>query len=136
MVLKQIKLIFIILTPGVGLFPGSAVQADNSGSASDIYDASAYTEYVESKLTKLDKIYLQICSTCKHDSNFGQAKIEFFTTMGELMKHMNKKFDTLDPKTGAALSPTETLVTIHVLAMLADILAQYHLQELKGPAVY
>lgn len=125
-----------MLTLGGGLFLGSTVQADNSEHTSDIYDASAYTEFVENRLTKLDKLYLQICSTCKKDQNYGKAKREFFVTMGELMKYMNKKFDGLNPKAGAALSPTETLVSIHVLTMLADILSQYQLGEIKGPAHY
>jgi hypothetical protein len=43
---------------------------------------------------------------------------------------MNAKFDSLDPKKGAALSPTETLVSIHVLTMLVDILTETQLQEM------
>jgi len=35
---------------------------------------------------------------------------------------MNARFDSLDPKKGAALSHTEVLVNIHVLTMLVDIL--------------
>ena len=45
------------------------------------------------------------------------------------MQHMNGKFDQLDPKMGAALSPTETLVSIHALTMLVDIMAASQLEH-------
>lgn len=57
-----------------------------------------------------------------------KARQEFLTTVRELLQRMNDKFDSLDPKAGAALSPTETLVSIHVLTMLVDILTQTQIE--------
>ena len=44
---------------------------------------------------------------------------------------MNGRFDSLDPKKGASLSPTETLVSVHALTMLVDILAETQLEEMR-----
>jgi hypothetical protein len=49
----------------------------------------------------------------------------------DLMQHMNGRFDSLDPKQGASLSPTETLVSVHALTMLVDILAESQLEEMR-----
>ena len=46
------------------------------------------------------------------------------------MQAMNRKFDSLDPKKGASLSPTETLVSIHAHTMLIDILAANQLEHM------
>jgi hypothetical protein len=48
------------------------------------------------------------------------------------MQYMNGRFDALDPKKGAALSPTETLVSIHALTMLVDILAATELEHIMA----
>ena len=45
---------------------------------------------------------------------------------------MNARFDKLDPKAGAALSPTETLVSIHALTMLVDILTATQLEHMAA----
>ena len=62
------------------------------------------------------------------------AKEEFLVTVRDLMQHMNTRYDSLDPKKGAALSPTETLVSIHALTMLVDILAATQLEEMTAHA--
>ena len=115
---------------GASTFLGATAHAaDNTIS---VYDASAYTEYTENKMKKLDKLYLEFCGTCNVDgSKAAKARHEFLTTVRDLMQHMNAKFDSLDPKKGAALSPTETLVSIHVLTMLVDILTETQLQEME-----
>jgi hypothetical protein len=46
------------------------------------------------------------------------------------MHSMNARYDKLDPKKGAALSPTETLVNIHALIMLVDILSETQLEHM------
>ena len=129
MSLKQVVSIFVGLMFGLSTFLGAAAHAaDNS---TPVYDASAYTEYTEKKMAKLDKLYLEFCGTCNADgSKAAKARLEFFTIVRDLMQHMNAKFDQLDPKKGAALSPTETLVSIHVLTMLVDILTETQLQEM------
>jgi hypothetical protein len=95
-----------------------------------VYDEAAYTEYVENTMKELDRLYLEFCATCGVDgSKAAKARQEFLTTVRDLMQHMNTKFDNLDPKKGAALSPTETLVSIHVLTMLVDILTATQLEQ-------
>ena len=99
----------------------------------DVYDQAAYTEYVENTMEKLDKLYLQFCGSCGVDAVKARiAKDEFLVTVRELMQYMNARYDNLDPKMGAALSPTETLVSVHVLTMLVDILAATELEQLAA----
>lgn len=115
----------------VGTFSGAAVHAEDKPMDIPVYDASAYTEYAQAKMEKLDKLYLDFCGTCNVDASKAlKAKQEFLATVRELMQHMNAKFDALDPKKGAALSPTDTLVSIHVLTMLVDILAETQLEAM------
>jgi hypothetical protein len=99
--------------------------------AADVYDAAAYTEYVETTMEKLDKLYLDFCGTCGVDAAKARvAREEFLVTVRDLMQYMNARYDNLDPKKGAALSPTETLVSMHALTMLVDILAATELERL------
>lgn len=102
-----------------------------------MYDESAYTEFVENKMTELDGLYLRFCETCGADASAAAlARKEFLTSVRDLMQHMNSRFDALDPKKGAALSPTETLVSIHALTMLVDILTATQLEHMaKHPYV-
>ena len=102
-----------------------------AGNAIDIYDDAAYTEYVENTMKKLDALYLDFCATCGVDATKARlAREEFLTTVRELMQHMNARYDTLDPKKGAALSPTETLVSIHAMTMLVDMLAAVQIEQM------
>ena len=97
-----------------------------------MYDAEAYTAYVEDTMKKLDRLYLDFCGTCGVDAEKSRvAKEEFLVTVRDLMQHMNGRFDSLDPKKGASLSPTETLVSVHALTMLVDILAETQLEEMR-----
>ena len=98
-----------------------------------VYDEAAYTDYVETTMQKLDKLYLDFCDTCGTDVTKARiAKEEFLVTVRELMQHMNTKFDNLDPKQGGALSPTETLVSVHALTMLVDILAATEIEQMTA----
>ncbi len=114
----------------------NAVLADEAPvetaeTAIDIYDDAAYTEYVENTMKKLDALYLDFCATCGTDATKARlAREEFLTTVRELMQHMNARYDTLDPKKGAALSPTETLVSIHAMTMLVDMLAAVQIEQM------
>ena len=131
MSLKQVASIMVGLIFGASIFLGAAVHAADK-SESDVYDESAYTEYVENTMKKLDKLYLDFCGTCNSDASVAvKARKEFLTTVRDLMQHMNTRFDNLKPKEGDALSPTETLVSIHVLTMLVDILTETQLQQLS-----
>lgn len=99
--------------------------------AVDIYDDASYTEYVETTMKKLDALYLDFCATCGVDATKARlAREEFLTTVRELMQHMNARYDALDPKKGAALSPTETLVSIHAMTMLVDMLAAVQIEQM------
>lgn len=131
MSVKQIVLNIAWLTFAAVTVTGNAVHAEDKPMDIPVYDASAYTEYAQAKMEKLDKLYLDFCGTCNVDASKAlKAKQEFLSTVRELMQHMNAKFDKLDPKKGAALSPTETLVSIHVLTMLVDILAETQLEAM------
>jgi len=102
-----------------------------------MYDETAYTEFVENKMKELDSLYLQFCESCGADASAAAvARKEFLTSVRELMQHMNARFDALDPKKGAALSPTETIVSIHALTMLVDILTATQLEHMaKHPYI-
>jgi hypothetical protein len=122
-------------------FLGAAAHADDKATgkpvsdetAYAVYDEAAYTEYVENSLKKLDKLYLEFCDNCGTDASMSrQAKQEFLVTVRELMQYMNSRFDTMDPKAGAALSHTDSLVSIHVLTMLVDILTATELEQMAA----
>ena len=116
------------------IFSGSLFAGPPPAESTDssyMYDEGAYSEYVETTMQKLDKLYLDFCGTCGVDAEKARiAKKEFLITVRELMQHMNGRFDALDPKKGASLSPTETLVSIHTLTMLVDILAETQLEDM------
>ena len=98
-----------------------------------VYDEAAYTEYVENSLNKLDKLYLDFCASCGADASKSRlAKQEFLVIVRDLMQHMNSRFDKMDPKSGAALSHTESLVSIHVLTMMVDILAATEIEQMAA----
>ena len=59
-----------------------------------------------------------------------KARREYAQTARELMQYMNARFDRLDPKKGDALSPAETLVDIHALTMMVDILTATYLESI------
>ncbi|MGB5473361.1 MAG: hypothetical protein WBQ78_07775 [Gammaproteobacteria bacterium] len=110
---------------------GVAAHAADKAADAPVYDESSYTEYVENTMKKLDRLYLEFCGTCGVDAAKAvKARQEFLTTVRDLMQYMNGRFDRLDPKTGGALSATETLVSIHVLTMLVDILTATQLEHL------
>jgi hypothetical protein len=112
---------------------GSDAVAAEEGMDIAVYDEAAYTEYVEATMKKLDRLYLDFCASCGVDATkAGKAKQEFLTTVRDLMQYMNGRFDALDPKAGAALSPTETLVSIHALTMLVDILTAMEIEDMTA----
>lgn len=130
MSLKQVISIMVGLMFGASAFLGATAHAADKSMGVPVYDESAYTEFTEAKMKKLDKLYLDFCGTCNVDASKAvKARQEFLATVRDLMQHMNAKFDSLDPKKGAALSPTETLVSIHVLTMLVDILTETQIQQ-------
>jgi hypothetical protein len=92
----------------------------------DVYDEAAYTQYVED--TMLDFLDAKGVDAAK-------ARItreEFLTTAHELMHRMNAKYDDLDLKKGASLSATDTLVSVHAMTMLVDILASTELEQMAA----
>lgn len=114
------------------LFAGAPDKATDDAAMS-VYDDTTYTQYVEDTMKKLDKLYLEFCSTCGKDTaDAWTARQEFLVTVRDLMQHMNARYDDLDPKKGAALSATETLVSIHAMTMLVDILAQTQLDQMAS----
>ena len=106
------------------------VTADEKAGIS-VYDETAYTEYVENMMNKLDKLYIEFSEARGVDAPAAaKAEKEFLVAVHDLMQYMNKKFDGMDPKKGAALSPTEAMVSIHAHTMLIDILAANQLAHL------
>jgi len=129
MVLKEKFLTIVVFVACAVLSTAPALSQENTDTA--VYDEAAYTEYVKSTMQKLDRLYLDFCDTCGGDAEkAGLAKREFLTTARNLMQHMNGRFDRLDPKMGAGLSPTETLVSIHAMTMLVDILTAIQIEEM------
>ena len=130
--LKSITTAMAALTFVATAFFGNAVQAATEG-GTPVYDESAYTQYVESTMKKMNKLYLQFCGTCGvSGAKAAQARKEYYLLARDLMQHMNAKFDNLDPKKGAALSPTEVLVNIHALTMLVDMLTATQMEFLAA----
>ena len=133
--LNRTSLIRAMLFASALLFSGSLLAdppAAGTTEVADVYDQGAYTDYVESTMKKLDKLYLDFCNACDVDAvRAREAKQEFLVTVRDLMQHMNGRYDAMDPKQGASLSPTETLVSIHVITMLVDILAETQLEEMQ-----
>jgi hypothetical protein len=132
MSLKRQFLITVLLVFAASAFPGTAAHADDEAGYG-VYDEAAYTQYVEDAMKKLDKLYLEFCDTCGIDTaTASQARQEFLVTVRDLMQYMNSRFDELDPKKGAALSATESLVSIHALTMLVDILTATQLEQMAA----
>lgn len=134
---RRIKSISAALLAGALFMSGAAFSAPPGDPTDDpglsVFDETAYTEYIETTMTKLDKLYLEFCDTCGNDAASARlAKEEFLAIVRELMQHMNAKYDSLDPKQGAALSPTDTLVSLHALTMLVDILAATEIQQMAA----
>jgi hypothetical protein len=125
----------VALFAGAMIWSGSVFADPPAAQVADdamMYDAEAYTVYVEDTMKKLDRLYLDFCGTCGVDAEKSRAaKEEFLVTVRDLMQHMNGRFDSLDPKQGASLSPTETLVSVHALTMLVDILAETQLEAMR-----
>ena len=99
----------------------------------DVYDESAYTQYVEDTMDMLDQLYLDFLDAQGVDA--AKARIireEFLAKVHEMMQYMNAKYDDLDLKKGATLSATDTLVSVHAMTMLIDILASTELQQMAA----
>ena len=133
MSIKKVVSMVAGLMFGASLFLGAYANAADKPVDVPVYDTAAYTSHLSDTMEKLDKLYLDFCNTCKIDgANAAKARQEFLVTASNLMDVMNAKFDDLDPEKGAGLSSTETLVSIHVLTMMVDILAETQLQEMAG----
>ena len=112
-------------------FFGNCAVAAGEEKAPPVYDEGAYTQYVQETMQKLDKLYLQFCGECGVSGPAAEkARREYAKTSRELMQYMNARFDRLDPKKGDALSPAETLVDIHALTMMVDILTATYLESI------
>lgn len=111
---------------------GNCAIAAGEEKGTPVYDEGAYTQHVRETMQKLDKLYLQFCGECGASADAAKkekARREYAKTARELMQHMNARFDKLDPRKGDALSPAETLVDIHALTMMVDILTATYLER-------
>ena len=135
---QVLTLVWIVFAAIAFLGTAQADEKATGNTSSDetayaVYDQAAYTEYVEDSLKKLDKLYLDFCASCGADASKSRlAKQEFLVIVRDLMQHMNSRFDKMDPKSGAALSHTESLVSIHVLTMMVDILAATEIEQMAA----
>ena len=121
-----------LLIATVSLFGSTSALA---GDVSDIsyYDETAYTQYVADMMSELDRLYIEFSKARGRNATAANAAREAFLTKAhELMHNMNARYDKLDPKAGAAMSETETLVNIHALIMLVDILSETQLENLAA----
>ena len=110
----------------------STALATEHATEPGFYDETAYTDYVEGMMAKLDQLYLDYVNARGVDAPAAaKAEKEFLVNVHELMKRMNEKFDSLDPKAGAALSSTELLVSVHAQTMLIDILATNQMEHIS-----
>ena len=121
-----------VLVASLAIFACGLAPAAEEPMHPVMYEEAAYTAFVENKMKELDELYLKFCDTCGvKASDAALARKEFLISVRELLKYMNGRFDTLAPKEGAALSPTESLVSIHVLTMLVDILTETQLEHMR-----
>jgi hypothetical protein len=130
---KNMKPFMLALVFALTAFPVLSAHAEKGTGSTPLYDKSAYTDYVATTMKKLDKLYLQFCDKCNTDAAAAtKAKVEYYKTVRDLLEYMNGRFDKLDPKKGAALSDTESLISIHVLTMLVDMLTETQLKEMTS----
>lgn len=121
-----------LLTVGILLMLCAPLYAAEQTAGIAVYDEAAYTAYVEETMAELDQLYLNYCAARGKDAAAAaQAEQAFLEQVHELMHHMNAKFDSLDPKKGAALSMTEMLVSIHAQTMLIDILTTNQIEHIS-----
>jgi hypothetical protein len=130
---KKFNIAWVALAFMVGIFSNSTAYAAKEAGDTPVYDEATYTKYVEDTMKKLDKLYLEFCGTCNTEaSKAAKARQEYYAAVRDLLMRMNERFDSLDPKAGAALSATEVLVNIHVLTMLVDVLTATQMENLAG----
>ena len=110
----------------VNLLIGTSAFAIHKPGHTPMYDEAAYTNKLDAKMKKLDKLYLQSIDKNLSQGKAFKAKREYFQVARELLQTMNERFDQLDPKKGAALSHTEMLMINHIQIMLLDMLTSIH----------
>ena len=133
MKMRRFLLTICMATLAIAAVTTSGTSASEDTVGVPAYDANAYTEYVETTMKELDRLYLEFCAACgKSGPEATKARQEFLVLVRDLMQNMNKKFDGMDPKMAAALSQTETLVSVHALTMVVDILAATQLEQLAA----
>jgi len=134
--LKRLTTILVALMFVISPLYSPSTYAADTGNI-PTYDEESYTAYVEKTMKKLDMLYLDFCASCNVEASKAiKARQKYYATVRDLLKYMNTKFDRLDPKKGAALSPTEVLVNIHVLTMLVDILTATQMEIMADPSHY
>jgi hypothetical protein len=121
-----------LLTLSVLLILCAPLAAAEKAAGLAVYDEAAYTTYVEDAMAQLDQLYIDYTAARGHDAVAAEkAEKAFLSKVHELLQHMNAKFDSLDPKKGAALSMTEMFVSIHAQTMLIDILTTNQIEHIS-----
>lgn len=121
----------------ISVFVGTNALAIHAPGHTPMYDEEAYTNKLDAKMKKLDKLYLEAVDKNATQAKAYKAKREYFKVARELLQTLNERFDKLDPKKGAALSHTEMLMINHIQIMLIDMLTSIHEGEWSaGEKVY
>ena len=134
---RRNRLIYALLVATAVLMSATLFAATPQEEAvelsADVYDEAAYTQYVEDTMETLDQLYLDFLDAQGVDAaRVRIVREEFLGTVHELMQYMNARYDDLDMKKGAALSATDTLVSVHAMTMLVDILASTELEQMAA----
>jgi len=87
----------------------------------------AYMSGMSKTIADLNALYAKANDKNIPQGEAEQARIAAFRKAREALKTMDKRFDTLKGMEGAALTPSETLMNIHIMTMLLDMVASEHL---------
>ncbi len=87
----------------------------------------AYMSGMSKTIADLNALYAKANDKTIPQGEAEQARLAAFAMAREALASMDKRFDTLKGMEGAALTPAETLMNIHIMTMLLDMMAAEHL---------
>lgn len=87
----------------------------------------AYMSGMSKTIADLNALYAKANDKDIPQGEAEKARIAAFAMAREALASMDKRFDTLKGMEGAALTPGETLMNIHIMTMLLDMMASEHL---------
>lgn len=99
------------------------------------YDESAYTKETEKKMDKMHMLFMRALDKKASAGERRKATNEYLVLGQELVQSMHARVMAKDVKGGAALSPTEVVLSVHMMTMMIDMLAAIQLEEWKDPSL-